>query len=51
MVTVTDPEELEKALADPEAYGHLIVRVGGYSEYFVKLPAEIQREVVRRTLY
>jgi pyruvate-formate lyase len=51
MVTVTDPDELEKALADPEAYGHLIVRVGGYSEYFVKLPAEIRREVVRRTLY
>jgi pyruvate-formate lyase len=51
MVTVTDPEELEKALADPESYGHLIVRVGGYSEYFVKLPAEIRREVVRRTLY
>jgi pyruvate-formate lyase len=51
MVTVTNPEELEKALADPESYGHLIVRVGGYSEHFVKLPAEIQREVVRRTLY
>ena len=51
MMTVTDRDELEKALADPEAYGHLIVRVGGYSEYFVKLPEDIQREVIRRTLY
>lgn len=51
MVTVTDREELEKAMENPEMYGHLIVRVGGYSEYFVKLPAEIQREVMRRTLY
>lgn len=51
MVTVTDREELEKAMAQPEAYSHLIVRVGGYSEYFVKLPVEIQREVVKRTLY
>jgi pyruvate-formate lyase len=51
MVTVTDPEELEKAIENPEAYGHLIVRVGGYSEYFVKLPVDIQREVIRRTLY
>jgi pyruvate-formate lyase len=51
MVTVTDPKELEKAMENPEAFGHLIVRVGGYSEYFVKLPVDIQREVMRRTLY
>jgi len=51
MMTVTDRDELEKALEDPSSYGNLIVRVGGYSEYFVKLPEEIQREVIRRTLY
>ncbi|RPH95156.1 MAG: hypothetical protein EHM72_15150, partial [Calditrichaeota bacterium] len=49
--TVTDRDELERALQTPEAFGHLIVRVGGYSEYFVKLPVEIQREIINRTLY
>jgi len=51
MITVTDRDELERALQYPEAFGHLIVRVGGYSEHFVKLPADIQREIINRTLY
>ncbi|MGE5557089.1 MAG: pyruvate formate lyase family protein [Bacillota bacterium] len=51
MVTVTDRGELEKALKEPERYGNLIVRVGGYSERFINLPREIQQEVLRRTLY
>ncbi len=51
MVTVTDAGELERALAAPESYRHLIVRVGGYSERFVDLPREVQLELVRRTLH
>ena len=51
MVTVSDRSELERALADPARYRHLIVRVGGYSERFVDLPREVQQELLRRTLY
>ena len=29
---VTDIEELKRAQCDPENYGHVIVRVGGYFE-------------------
>ena len=51
MVTVSDRGELERALAEPEKYRHLIVRVGGYSERFVDLPHEVQLELLRRTLH
>ncbi|MBI5724115.1 MAG: hypothetical protein HZA50_09175 [Planctomycetes bacterium] len=51
MITVTDRGELERAMANPENYANLIVRVGGYSERFVNLPKDIQAEVIRRTLY
>ena len=51
MITVSDHGELERALADPPRYRHLIVRVGGYSERFVDLPREVQQELLRRTLH
>jgi pyruvate-formate lyase len=51
MVSVSDRGELERALAEPERYRHLIVRVGGYSERFVDLPREVQLELLRRTLH
>ena len=51
MITVTDARELENAMKEPEKYGNLIVRVGGYSERFIDLPREVQLEVMKRTLY
>jgi pyruvate-formate lyase len=51
MITVTDVQELENALKEPEKYGNLIVRVGGYSERFIDLPHDVQLEVMKRTLY
>jgi pyruvate-formate lyase len=51
MITVTDRDELEKALQNPEEYANLIVRVGGYSERFVLLPRDVQQDVLARTLY
>ena len=51
MITVTDKEELERALQQPEKYYHIFVRVGGYTERFVDLPKDVQQEVIRRTLY
>ncbi len=48
-INVTDKELLEKAKKNPENYRDLIVRIGGYSDYFVKLSPEMQAEVILRT--
>lgn len=37
------------AQKDPQKYRNLIVRVAGYSAYFVDLSADLQSEIVRRT--
>jgi formate C-acetyltransferase len=44
----TDVEELIKAQQNPEAYPHLIVRVGGYSARFVWLNKALQNDVINR---
>lgn len=51
MITTTDKNELEQALAKPNEFRHIFVRVGGYSERFVDLPKDIQTEIINRTLY
>ena len=48
-VTVVSREDLLNAREHPENYGNLIVRVGGYSDYFVNLSAELQQNVIDRT--
>jgi formate C-acetyltransferase len=40
---------LLEALAHPEKHRDLIVRVAGYSDYFVNLTTELQQEIIRRT--
>lgn len=42
-------EDLVRARSCPEEYGGLIVRVTGYSAYFVQLTPELQEEVIQRT--
>jgi formate C-acetyltransferase len=42
------PEELRKAQADPDAYKHLIVRVGGFSAHFVDLTRDVQDDIIHR---
>ncbi len=51
MLTVVSRGMLEDALAHPENYPNLIVRVGGFSAYFVKLSPDVQQDILRRTLY
>ncbi len=46
---VVTADTLRKAQAHPEAYKDLIVRVAGYSDYFVDLTPELQEEIIRRT--
>jgi len=45
---VVDQETLKDAQEHPEKYRTLMVRVAGFSDYFVMLPPEIQREVMKR---
>jgi pyruvate formate-lyase/glycerol dehydratase family glycyl radical enzyme len=46
---VVDAETLRKAQARPEEYQNLIVRVAGYSDYFVDLGKDLQNEIIART--
>lgn len=48
-INVTDKALLERARANPEEYRDLIVRIGGYSDYFTKLSPKMQEEVILRT--
>ncbi len=41
-------EMLKKAKACPEKHGNIIVRVTGFCEYFVKLDAKLQDEIISR---
>jgi formate C-acetyltransferase len=44
-----DAATLRRAKEDPEQYKDLIVRVAGYSAYFVLLSPEVQDEIINRT--
>ncbi|NLL53280.1 MAG: hypothetical protein GX248_11335, partial [Peptococcaceae bacterium] len=44
-------EELLDAQKNPEKHKNLLVRVGGYSAYFIDLPPELQTEIVNRTMH
>lgn len=48
---VVDAETLKKAQQNPEAYGNLIVRVAGYSDYFNNLSEQLQNEIIQRTAH
>ncbi len=50
-VTVTSPEELLDALEHPDRHADLIVRVGGYSEYFGRLSPTLRKAVVERDVH
>jgi len=51
MITVVSRDELEQAMLTPEKYGHIFVRVGGFSARFVELSRDVQLEILSRTLY
>lgn len=48
-VNVVDRAKLKAAQAHPHEYQDLVVRIGGYSDYFVRLSPEMQAEVLLRT--
>ena len=46
---VVTADTLRKAQKNPEKYQDLIVRVAGYSDYFVDLTPELQNEIIKRS--
>lgn len=49
-ITCISREILEKAYKNPDMYKNLVVRVGGYSEYFYRLTDEQKRMIIDRTI-
>ncbi len=48
-INATSRKVLEDAMAHPENYGSLVVRVSGFSAYFVTLDPRVQRDILNRT--
>jgi 4-hydroxyphenylacetate decarboxylase large subunit len=48
---VVDSKVLKDAQANPENYRELLVRVAGFTQYWVELGKPIQDEVISRTEY
>jgi len=46
---VINAETLRDAQRHPEKYRDLMVRVAGYSDYFVNLSVDLQNEIIGRT--
>jgi formate C-acetyltransferase len=46
---IVNKETLLAARRDPEKYRNLLVRVAGYSAYFVDLTPQLQEEIIQRT--
>lgn len=46
---VVDKETLKKAQQEPDDYKDLLIRVAGYTAYFVELCPEVQDEIIDRT--
>ncbi|MFZ2630841.1 MAG: pyruvate formate lyase family protein [Desulfosalsimonadaceae bacterium] len=48
---VVTSEMLKDAMAHPDLYRHLMVRISGYNAYFVMLNRDIQMELIERAEY
>jgi len=48
-INVVDNEMLRHAMQNPDAYRDLVVRIGGYTDYFVRLSPQMRAEVLART--
>lgn len=47
-ITAVDAQTLSDAKAHPEQFADLLVRVAGYSDYFVRLSPTMQEEIIAR---
>jgi formate C-acetyltransferase len=46
---IINTSTLKAARKDPDKYRNLLVRVAGYSAYFIELSKELQEEIICRT--
>ena len=49
-VNVIDQAMLEAAMADPDKYGDMIIRIGGFSEYWKNLTPALRKSVLENDL-
>ena len=47
---VVDTKTLLDAQKNPQAYKDLLVRIGGYSDFFVSIPKSLQDEIISRSV-
>ena len=50
-VNTVDRKTLIDAVENPENHRDLLVRIGGYSDYFTRLVPSLQKEIIERTEY
>ena len=50
-ITCADAKTLQEAYDNPDLHRNLVVRVGGYSDYFWKLSDELKRMILSRTIH
>ena len=50
-ITCISKEDMLSAMDEPEKHRDLMVRVGGYTDYFVNLSREAQETIIKRTEY
>lgn len=48
-ISCISKEDMLDAMKHPERHGSLMVRIGGFCEYFVRLPEDLQLSVLART--
>ncbi|MCD6585106.1 MAG: hypothetical protein J7K96_05020 [Desulfobacteraceae bacterium] len=48
---MVNSQVLRDAMANPDQYRNLLVRISGYNAYFVHLNREMQMELIERTEY
>ena len=48
-ISCLSKSDMADAMEHPEKHENLIVRVGGYSEYFIRLPKDLQLQILSRT--
>lgn len=50
-ITCADAKTLQEAYDNPDMHRNLVVRVGGYSDYFWKLSDDLKRMIISRTIH
>ena len=48
-INATSREVLKDAMKHPENYGNLVVRVSGFSAFYVTLGTDVQLDILNRT--